>query len=147
MAFNCFNLFTDPKKGCKYSHTKWSFLVGHQNPACLGKSEILNKQLSCPRAPRGSCPRESTKRGLGAHKDWGSITPCQLSRFCGALGKLTHTTLLFTEELGPNMLLSKCVGFSLLVRSILAGSSKSSKFPVAAAANREEREWGRREKN
>lgn len=53
---------------------------------------------------------------------------------------LTHTTLLFTEELGPNMLLSKCGGFMLLVRADLAGSSKSSKFPVAAAVERAERE-------
>lgn len=53
---------------------------------------------------------------------------------------LTHTTLLFTEELGPNMLLSKRGEFALLVRGDLAGSSKSSKFPVAAAVDREERE-------
>lgn len=38
------------------------------------------------------------------------------------------------------MLLSKCGEFALLVRGDLAGSSKSSKFPVAAAGNRVERE-------
>lgn len=51
--------------------------------------------------------------------------------------------LLFTEELGPNMLLSKCAEFALPLRVNLAGSSKSSKFAVTAAVNKEERERGR----
>lgn len=48
--------------------------------------------------------------------------------------------LLFTEELGPNMLLSKRGEFVLLVTGDLAESSKSSKFPVAAAVSRGEKE-------
>lgn len=56
---------------------------------------------------------------------------------------LTHIMLLFTEELGPNMLLSKCAEFALPLRVSLAGSSKSSKFAVTAAVSKEERERGR----
>lgn len=52
---------------------------------------------------------------------------------------LTHTTLLLTEGLGPKLLLSSS-GDSELPRGVLAGSSRSSRFPRAAAVGRADRE-------
>jgi len=141
MPRNLVHLFTEPKKASRHSNTNRSFQVGHRNPACLGISETLPERLSRPRAPGGFYPRKSPKTRPRAHEtEVASLpAPAQQAPLCPG-HTLTHTTLLFTEELGPNTLLSKCGESALLVRGDLAGSSKSSKFPVAAAVSRAENE-------
>lgn len=99
----------------------------------------LNPRLDGSAAPElleRVYPRKSPVMGPGAQ---GIEVASHPSLRCPGQ-TLTHITLLFTEELGPKTLLSKWGVSALLVKGDLAGSSKSSKFPVAAAANGAERE-------
>lgn len=61
---------------------------------------------------------------------------------------LTHSTLLLTEGLGPKLLLPSSGDSVLLLlpRGDLAGSSKSSRFPMAAVG-RAQGQWGDRERH